>query len=196
MMGQKIKKRKKGFTVGELLIVVGIISVLVSVAIPVLNKQLERAREAYDIYTMRQAASAAIELYYSGVHDAASAGAAGLSWSDVGDSKVSNAYGAYNPATGTFYKTRWDLPPAMRTYGKGTTRDGGTTYVLGNETGAYSSKSDYTQACVMVSIYPNATPNKYAVIYWKRKTQQSSGPYIGGKEVENVPKYSIKIILD
>ncbi len=196
MMGQKIKKRKKGFTVGELLIVVGIISVLVSVAIPVLNKHLERAREAYDIYTMRQAASAAIELYYSGVHDPASAEAAKLSWSNGGNTEAANnAYGAYNPATGTFCKTRWDLPPKMRTYGKGTTRDGGTKYVLGNETGAYSAKDDYTQACVMVSIYPKASP-KYAVIYWKRNTNPSSGPYIGGKEVENVPKYSIKILLD
>ena len=41
--------------------VVAIIAVLVAIAIPIFNKQLEKSREAYDIATMRQAASAAVE---------------------------------------------------------------------------------------------------------------------------------------
>ncbi len=84
MMRSIKKSRRKGFTVGELLIVVAIIAVLVSIAIPVLTNKLEKAREAYDIYTMRQAASAAIELYYAGITDAASANAAGLMLLSIG----------------------------------------------------------------------------------------------------------------
>ena len=62
-------KRTKGFTIAELLIVVAIIGVLVAISIPIFNKQLEKAREAYDIDTMRTAASAAIDLYYEGINE-------------------------------------------------------------------------------------------------------------------------------
>lgn len=82
--GRTIMKRRplsnrKGFTLAELLIVVAIIAVLVAIAIPIFRTNLEKSREAYDIYTMRQAASAAIELYYAGVKDSTSAAKAGLS---------------------------------------------------------------------------------------------------------------------
>ncbi len=194
MMGLTIKRRKKGFTVAELLIVVAIIAVLVAISIPVLTKKLEQAREAYDIYTMRQAASAAIELYYSGVTDAASASAAGLSWSGAGGTTGYNAYGAYDPSTGTFYPTRAALPANAQHYGKGTSMDGGTQFILGNSRGAYYSKGDYTKAVVMVSIYPNANPARVDV-YWKNNTSGSAN-YIGGQQATNVPKYSISIIIN
>lgn len=44
---------KKGFTLAELLIVVAIIAVLVSVAIPVFNSQAEKARRAVDLDNMK-----------------------------------------------------------------------------------------------------------------------------------------------
>ena len=47
-MGQMKKTSKKGFTVAELLIVVGIIAVLVAIAIPVFTAQLDRAKDAAD----------------------------------------------------------------------------------------------------------------------------------------------------
>ena len=56
-MDHSNEKNKNGFTLAELLIVVAIIAVLVAISIPIFNKQLEKAREAYDIYTMRQAAT-------------------------------------------------------------------------------------------------------------------------------------------
>lgn len=103
-----------GFTLGELLIVVAIIAVLIAIAIPVFRNKLEHAREAYDIYTMRQAASAAVELYYKGITDNTSATEAGLAWWGSPGAANANAWGVYNPANGKFhslegskYQTLW-----------------------------------------------------------------------------------------
>ena len=41
-------KKKKGFTLAELLVVVAIIGVLVAVSIPIFSKQLEKSRIATD----------------------------------------------------------------------------------------------------------------------------------------------------
>ncbi len=49
------KMNKKGFTLMEMLIVVAIIAVLVAIAIPVMNAQLEKAREAVDAANLRSA---------------------------------------------------------------------------------------------------------------------------------------------
>ena len=187
------KTERSGFTLAELLIVIAIIAVLVAISIPIFTKNIEKAKEAYDIATMRQAAAAAIDLYYAGITDSASAAAAGLSWSDAGGTAGNNAYGAYDPRSGKFYPSRDKLPAAVKTYGKGTNVDGGTTYILGNSRGAYAPKEDYTNAVVMASIYPNAKP-AYAVVYWKNNKNNTN--YVGGQHVTNVPKYSITINLD
>lgn len=50
-----MKNNKKGFTLAELLIVVAIIAVLVSIAIPVFTGQLEKARESTDLSNIRAA---------------------------------------------------------------------------------------------------------------------------------------------
>ncbi len=99
---------EKGFTLAELLIVVAIIAVLVAVSIPIFKNHIERAKEAYDIYTMRQAASAAVDLFYAGVSDQNSAKQAGLSWRAPGtdnSAASANAWGIYDPDTGKFYWT-------------------------------------------------------------------------------------------
>ena len=44
---------KAGFTLAELLIVVAIIAVLVAIAIPIFNSQLEKSRESTDIANIR-----------------------------------------------------------------------------------------------------------------------------------------------
>jgi len=49
------KMNKKGFTLMEVLIVVAIIAVLVAIAIPVMNNQLEKSREAVDAANLRAA---------------------------------------------------------------------------------------------------------------------------------------------
>lgn len=56
-------RSKKGFTLMEMLIVVGIIAVLVAVSIPVFSTQLEKAREAADISNMRSAKAEAVAQY-------------------------------------------------------------------------------------------------------------------------------------
>ena len=183
-------KEKKGFTLAELLIVVAIIAVLVAIAIPIFNKQIEKAREAYDIYTMRQAASAAVDLYYAGVKDSTSAAANGLKWNQDKDNNINknNAYGVYDPKTGKFLPKMSTETRGM-SYGKGTGTDGGTQFTLGNENGAYCSAADYTHAVVMVSIYPDGN-NKHIEVYWKDYDRNVA--YIGGNK-NNFPIYSIKI---
>ena len=53
------KVNEKGFTLAELLIVVAIIAVLVAVAIPTFNNELEKSREATDVGNLRSAFAAA-----------------------------------------------------------------------------------------------------------------------------------------
>ena len=183
------KKNKWGFTLGELLIVVGIIGVLSSIAIPILVRSLESAREAYDIYTMRQAASAAIDLYYAGITDASSAEKAGLKWWDNKNKETNNAAGVYDPGSGTFLPLS-SKDTEGKSYGKGTKIDGGKKFTMGNERGSYANKEDYTKAVVMIAIYPQAT-NPHVDIYWK----SYDGKYIGGQNIANDPKYSIRIAL-
>ena len=48
-------KRRKGFTLMEMLIVVAIIAALVAIAIPVMNSYLEKARETTDLANVRSA---------------------------------------------------------------------------------------------------------------------------------------------
>ena len=48
-------KRRKGFTLMEMLIVVAIIATLVAIAIPVMNSYLEKARETADLANVRSA---------------------------------------------------------------------------------------------------------------------------------------------
>ena len=58
-----MKKNNKGFTLAELLIVVAIIGVLVAISIPILAKQLERARLATNQANARAAYAATITKY-------------------------------------------------------------------------------------------------------------------------------------
>ena len=181
-------RQKIGFTMAELLIVVAIIAVLVAIAIPIFNTQLEKSREAYDIATMRSAASLATQYFYAGVSDQTSANAAGLLWQAGGNE--SNAFGVYDPSTGKFVAKR--STQFGKSYGKGTKKDSGKTYTYDDDDLIYASGEDYSNALCMVSIYP-VGPNKHIDIYWKNK---NTGKYIGGQSMNNVPKYSIRIDID
>ena len=56
-------KSKKGFTLAELLLVIGIISILVAIAIPAFSAQLEKARVTVDQSNARAASSLAYSEY-------------------------------------------------------------------------------------------------------------------------------------
>lgn len=53
--GSDIMKKKGGFTLAELLIIIVIISILVGIAIPILNARLEQAKQTADIANIRSA---------------------------------------------------------------------------------------------------------------------------------------------
>ena len=183
-----------GFTLAELLIVVAIIAVLIAIAIPVFRNKLERAREAYDIYTMRQAASAAIELYYEGITDNTSATEAGLAWWGSPGAANANAWGVYNPVNGRFIPTK---NSSTKPYGKGTKIDGKTVYTSEDGRKAYDASLDYTDGVVMVAIYPNGN-NKHVDIYWKythAMDGHTDNAYIGGDQGASNPRYSLRIPL-
>lgn len=55
-----MKRKQKGFTLAEMLIVVAVIAVLVAVAIPVFTNQLEKSRESTDLANVRAAYAAVV----------------------------------------------------------------------------------------------------------------------------------------
>ncbi len=120
--------------------------------------------------------------------------AAGLNWNQDSNPNGRNAFGVYDAKTGTFEKKR-STEAKSYVCGKGTARDGGTRYTLGNSRGSYSATADYTNAVVMVSIYPEGN-NKHIDVYWKN----TKGEYIGGKNPNgnnnSDPNYSIRISLE
>lgn len=188
-------RSKKGFTIAELLIAVAIIGILVAVAIPIFNNQMEKVREAHDLATMRSAASAAVDLYYAGVHDSSSAYAAGLDWHTGGGNEGTNAYGTYDPKSGKIYKS-WDMLPAgSKTYGRGTKLDGGTVFESGNPNGAYKATEDYQNAVCMVSMYVKAS-HPHVDVYWKYNAGSNKGKYVGSHERTNIPKYCMRIFIN
>ena len=56
-----MRTNRRGFTLGELLIVVAIIGVLVGISIPIFTSQLEKSRQATDMANMRSAKAAALD---------------------------------------------------------------------------------------------------------------------------------------
>ena len=189
-MKDRINK-KNGFTMAELLIVVAIIAVLVAVAIPIFNKQLEKSREAYDIATMRQAASLAAEYYYAGVVDEPTAIANGLKWWDNHNVNQNNAAGIYDPSTGKFLPYG-STEGKVKAYGKGTSTSSGKTYTFNSNRPIYKPDEDYTNAVCLVSIYPTGN-NKHIDVYWKNT---KGGTYVGGKDGPNDPTCSIRVNID
>ena len=175
--------KRNGFTMAELLIVVAIIGILVVISIPIFNQQLEKSREAHDIYTMRAVATLALDYYYSGAVTKEGAEAIGLSWWNDGATNE-NASGAYDPTTGKFVPVRTGIKKA---YGKGTAVDGGMTYDMGNRN-AYKNDADYTDAVCMISIYPK---EKHIDVYWKKKNG-GGNDFIGGYS-NNKPLFSLQL---
>lgn len=91
MKNLKAKLNKKsGFTLIEMLIVVAIIAILIAISIPVVNKALERARDAVDTANMRSAAALA-EIEYLTDETVATSG--GTFYYQVADAKTEGSQG-------------------------------------------------------------------------------------------------------
>jgi prepilin-type N-terminal cleavage/methylation domain-containing protein len=65
IMNRRIQGKNKGFTLGELLVVVAIIGVLVAVSVPIFTSQLKKARIATNLANARSAKAAALAEYES-----------------------------------------------------------------------------------------------------------------------------------
>lgn len=101
MKNLKAKLNKQGgFTLVEMLIVVAIIAILIAIAIPMVNKSLERAREATDAANMRAAVGLAyIEvLTENGLPDASGGNTASTAYY-----KIANDEGSLVAAKPTGY---------------------------------------------------------------------------------------------
>ncbi len=146
---------RRAFTLAELLIVVAIIAVLVGVSIPIFTSQLEKSREATDIANMRAAKAVAVQLYYEGVTDQATAAKYGLQYWGGNASNVANIWGVYDPDTGYFVSAKNFKDLKMDPYGQGGTSDGGTV------SNGYNSTYNYTDAVLIVTIYPNGVKDTY-----------------------------------
>lgn len=178
---------RKGFTLAELLIVVAVIGVLVAIAIPIFNIQMEKAREAVDLHVTRSAASAGQEFYYAGVTDKASAEAAGMGWYADSNPQKSNAFAIYEPSSGKFYKS-WEayIAAGGKPYGKGTAVAGSTGIKDVSGKLMYDPKLDYTKGGCQVAIYPDADRPRVEVAWKVVKTD--SRPWIG---LNDYPVYTI-----
>ena len=133
------KNRNKGFTLGELLIVVAIIGVLVAISIPIFTSQLEKAREATDAANIRsQYAEVMAEAITDGgdVNGYVMFGAVELKqkkneWQSTGLKE--NLEGTYGQVVGEYPKaggTAWveyDGEKAILHYEGGTGNAGGST---------------------------------------------------------------------
>lgn len=131
----------RGFTLIEMLIVVGIIAVLVSVSIPMVNSSLERARIATDMANERAARAAALVKYLEDDLD-------------DDDSRIFS----YDAVTGTLSSyvpySRANCPAP---YGKCREHNGCFLFVYIGEDGActlYWDSADYSDHNLETHLYP------------------------------------------
>lgn len=103
-------RKKKGFTIAELLIVVAIIAVLVAVAIPVFSTQLESSREGVDVSNLRNAYSAARMDYLTGSYKS--------TYSEYYASGSGLRMAVYDPETSSFKWGTSGGPPSIAPYHK------------------------------------------------------------------------------
>lgn len=141
-----MKRNTKGFTLGELLIVVAIIAVLVAIALPTFNKQLEQSKEKADIANMRNAYNL-MDAYVS-------------SKSKI-DGMLASKYTHENPL---YYTLDGNLSIHVpNAYGQGTSVDGNNKYAfpdnIANNINYYDSSIDYTGKIIICWTSTNGNIN-------------------------------------
>ena len=142
-----MKRRKNGFTLAELLIVVAIVAVLVAVSIPIFNTKLEKARESTDWANMRAAKAAAVTAYIN--EDTVT--------SIIGGEPHINTFGKedvtcyYDAASGKLV----GLFTKISGYGKGTAAKGGCdtcSYCIDDNNVQYHEGSDVQDMYLIVNV--------------------------------------------
>lgn len=133
------KKRIQGFTLAELLVVVGIIGVLVAVSIPIFTSQLERSREATDFASMQAAKAAAVAAYYKSTN--------------TDDWTAQNRF-YYDITNGKIVESTGSGVPAA--YGKGTAKSGydvsSNKYYDPCQDQHYNPETDYTDKIIVAFV--------------------------------------------
>lgn len=140
-----MKRRKNGFTLSELLIVVAIVAVLVAVSMPIFNKKLEKAREATDWANMRAAKAAAITAYLNAETITFTFG--GTTYSQTFGKDFVICY--YDAASGKLVGTATHV----RGYGKGTGVKGGCescSYCKDDNGVPYNESSDVQNMYIII----------------------------------------------
>ena len=158
---------RRGFTLAELLVVVAIVGILVSISIPVFNKQLEKSREAVDIANLRSAYSAARSISALGeftVTDANGNNPKTFVWEanyphEKGSSGNANPF-FYDPPTGQIYYTCPAKP-----CGKGTEADGGTESVFFGKGEYRAAGKDYRDANIVIYFENSDDGGKISVYF-------------------------------
>ena len=158
-----MKKNNKGFTLAELLIVVAIIAVLVAIAIPIFNKQLEKSRESVDLANLRNAYAEAAYAAMTGeftVTDANGNNPITYYWDGQGyvkNANGSNVTGAfcYDPGKGFLYTFN-----GVTGCGRGTALDGGTEKTFFGK-GEYRGDVDFKGAKIAVYFEKDGTISVY-----------------------------------
>lgn len=126
-------RKRKGFTLAELLIVVAIVGVLVAIAIPVFISQLEKSKETVDIDNMRSARSVLAAAYLSGEIEA----------------------GELDAYYFDGHQLMTEIP--REGYGIGTSKDGNVKYEVGNgcDLCNYDGNEDHEGEYLMASVDMN-----------------------------------------
>lgn len=187
MAHRKRQNNQNGFTLAELLIVVAIIAVLVAVAIPVFNTQLEKAREAVDIANMRAAESFIVTLV---TEDPSKEN---MEKYMTYEPRLNCFWATFDVGTGGLYHGKddkdTDYEKKLKGYGKGTKLDGGTRF------DGYDPEEDYTNAFVEIHFYykKNTQIPDRIELRWKKKGS-GSNEYFVGKD-KNKAKTTIVIPL-
>lgn len=162
------KTQNKGFTLGELLVVVAIIAVLVSIALPIFSLQFEKSKENQDISNMKDA-YALMEAYT-------------LTNKKI-DGKSAKEYTVGNPA---YFDGSDDITKNLPDpYGKGTSRDGGTESYSACSDYSYDNTKDYTKSVIKVW-FENNTVHVHWVALSDSNTTEDGIKYvvIDGKNIQ------------
>jgi prepilin-type N-terminal cleavage/methylation domain-containing protein len=166
-----MSRRKQGFTIAELLVVVAIIGVLVAVSIPIFTGQLRKARVATNKANIRSAKAAAIAQYY----DDLSAGKF---------SKCKFTYYKYDTSSGKItipnyaYKGTYDKSDGMQAY-KTALGYGVCSYIMIYVTPNFSTSEAEIQTA---PYYTDESGDLPAFTYNTHNNENYYGPDPGGRK--------------